>query len=436
MSEPGGRGASADGDAAFVYGRPLGYAPCVTKKTGFDVLVIGGGPSGMTAAYFAAKSGADVLLVDSRPSPGEKILLSGGGRCNILPLSVEPDAYVTDSSPHSLRKILLSWPLEEVRGFLEGPIGLRLIDQKRTGKVFPAGSGGGAEVRDAFIKTLRRTGVKVRGKCRVVDVLPDERRRVVVESGPGIVAAHVVVATGGRSYPKTGSDGFGFELAERLGHTPIPPYPALVPLYGGTPAHHGLAGLSLPVRLSVGEGATRTSLAGDFLFTHRGYSGPVVLNAAHAFARRRPNEATPSVRASWLDRDASEWDDVVAPGPGTVRAALAKALPGRLGDVLLQELGLYDAERSTLRRDDREQVLGALSNYELPVERAGGYAEAEVTGGGIPLGEVLPRTLGSRFVPTVFFCGEVLDAFGPIGGHNFLWAFVTGRLAGLGAASG
>ncbi|MEN6369191.1 MAG: aminoacetone oxidase family FAD-binding enzyme [Thermotogota bacterium] len=429
----------------LVGGRPLGYAPGVTKKTGYDVVVVGGGPSGMTAAYFAAKAGADVLLVDSRPSPGEKILLSGGGRCNVLPLSVEPEAYVTDSSPHSLRKILLSWPLEEVRGFLEGPIGLRLIEQKRTGKVFPAGSGGGADVRDAFIKAIRRTGVKVRGKCRVVDVLPDERRRVVVESGPGIVASHVVVATGGMSYPQTGSTGFGFEIAQRLGHGLIPPYPALVPLYGGTPAHHGLAGLSLPVRLLTGDGKQRTSSAGDFLFTHRGYSGPVVLNAAHAIARwGRANAAPgaaarparPALRVSWLDRSASDWESILVPGPGTVRTALSEALPGRLGDVLLDELDLRDAEKSTLRRDDRARILKALSNYELPIRRAGGFGEAEVTGGGVPLGEVFPSTLGSRLVPTVFFSGEVLDAFGPIGGHNFLWAFVTGRLAGSGAASG
>lgn len=390
----------------------------------------------MAAAYFAAKSGADVLLLDSRPVPGEKILLSGGGRCNILPLSADPDAYVTDSSRHSLRKMLLSWPLEDVRSFLERPIGIRLLDQKRTGKVFPAGGIGGAGVRDAFREALRRVGVKVRGNCRVVDIQPDERRRVIVESGPGVVAAHVVVATGGLSYPQTGSAGFGFEIAERLGHSLVAPYPALTPFYGGTPAHHGLAGLSLRVRLSIGEGKDRTSSAGDFLFTHRGYSGPVVLNAAHAVGRGGAGGDRVSVRVSWLDRDEGEWRGILAPGAGTVRSALGEGLPGRLGDVLLGELGLEDAARSTLRRSDRDQVLGALTNYALPVERVGGFAEAEVTGGGVPLAEVSPQTLASRLVSSVHFCGEVLDAFGPIGGHNFLWAFVTGRLAGIGAASG
>jgi len=405
----------------------------VEKRTGHDVVVIGGGPSGMTAAYFAAKSGADVLLVDVQPSPGEKILLSGGGRCNILPLSTDPSGYVTDSSAHSLRKILLSWPLDEVRAFLEGPVGIHLIEQKRTGKVFPSGSGGGEQVRDSLIRAMRRAGARLRGRCRVVDILPDERRRVVVENGPGIVAARVIVATGGMSYPKTGSSGFGFEVAQRLGHTLVAPYPALVPLYGGPPTHHGLAGLSLPVRLAIGDGKP-TFWTGDFLFTHRGYSGPVILNAAHAVARRR--DIRVPVRVSWLDRSEEEWQGILAPGAGKVRAALNAALPGRLGDVLLDELGLRDADRSTLRREDRARLLQALTAYELPIDRAGGFAEAEVTGGGVPLGEVNPQTLASRLVPCVSFCGEVLDVFGPIGGHNFLWAFVTGRLAGMGASTG
>jgi len=235
------------------------------------------------------------------------------------------------------------------------------------------------------------------------------------------------------SYPKTGSSGFGFEVAQRLGHTLVAPYPALVPLYGGPPTHHGLAGLSLPVRLAIGDGKP-TFWTGDFLFTHRGYSGPVILNAAHAVARRR--DIRVPVRVSWLDRSEEEWQGILAPGAGKVRAALNAALPGRLGDVLLDELGLRDADRSTLRREDRARLLQALTAYELPIDRAGGFAEAEVTGGGVPLGEVNPQTLASRLVPCVSFCGEVLDVFGPIGGHNFLWAFVTGRLAGMGASTG
>jgi predicted flavoprotein YhiN len=370
------------------------------KRKGCDVLIVGGGPAGMMAALHAAKAGADVCVVDSRPVPGAKMLLSGGGRCNILPLSVDAQLYATSSSQNTLRKILQSWPLDDVRGFLENTIGLRFVEQKRTGKLFPA-TGGGEDVRDRFVAALRRSKVRLLTNTKVVDILPNERRRVALESGPGIVAAQVVVATGGLSYARTGSDGFGFRVAKSLGHHIVPTYPALVALRNGRFEHTALAGIAVPVRLEVGDGRAKSTAVGDFLFTHRGYSGPVVLNMAHHITRA---------------------------------LALGEHVPVRLVDRLLEELGLWDATLSSLRREDRARLLQALVAYELPWVDCGGYREAEATGGGVPLGEVDPKTLRSRIVPCVHFCGEVLDAVGPIGGYNFLWAFVTGRLAGEGAA--
>jgi predicted Rossmann fold flavoprotein len=410
------------------------YPHGVTKKLGYDVAVIGGGPSGITAAYHAAKAGADVLLLDSRPKPGEKILLSGGGRCNILPLEVDPGEYITDSSVHSLRKILSSWPLSEVRAFLEGPVGIRLIEQKRTGKVFPA-SGEAADVRDRLLAAAKRAGVRFRVNARVVDVLPEQRRRVILEHGPGIVADQVVIATGGLSYPRTGSDGFGFEIARRLGHDIVEPYPALAALRGGPIEHHSLAGLSIPARLTVGEGSAAESRFGDFLFTHHGYSGPVLLNMSHLASRSALYGERCILRVSWLDRSEEEWRRLLMDGKGTLRGTLKEQLPDRLVDLLLGELGLWDATHAELKRDERERLVQSLVAYELPWERYGGYGEAEATGGGVALSEVDPGTLRSRRIGCLFFCGEVLDALGPIGGYNFLWAFVTGKLAGTGAVS-
>jgi hypothetical protein len=403
------------------------------KRKGCDVLIVGGGPAGMTAALHAAKAGADVCVVDSRPVPGEKMLLSGGGRCNILPLSVDTHLYATSSSPNTLRKILQSWPLDDVRGFLENTIGLRLVEQKRTGKVFPA-TGGGEGVRDRFLAALRRSKVRVLTNTKVVDILPNERRRVALESGPGIVAAQVVVATGGLSYARTGSDGFGFRVATSLGHHVVPTYPALVSLRNGQFEHTALAGIAVPVRLEVGDGRAKSAAVGDFLFTHRGYSGPVVLNMAHHVTRGMAMGERVPVRVAWLDRSEADWTEALAQSRGTVRGTLKEALPDRLVDRLLEELGLWDATVSSLRRGDRTRLMQALVAYELPWVDCGGYREAEATGGGVPLSEVDPKTLRSRIVPCVHFCGEVLDAVGSIGGYNFLWAFVTGRLAGEGAA--
>ena len=157
----------------------LRYALGMVKTKGFDVVVVGGGPSGLTAAYHAAKTGVRVLLMDSQPVPGEKILLSGGGRCNILPLDVDAARYTTDSSMNSLKKILLSWPVDEIREFIEGPLGIRLVDQKRTGKVFPA-EGGGEEVQKRFLQAVRRAGAVVRTNIKLVDIQPSERRKVVL----------------------------------------------------------------------------------------------------------------------------------------------------------------------------------------------------------------------------------------------------------------
>jgi hypothetical protein len=403
------------------------------KRKGCDVLIVGGGPAGMTAALCAAKAGADVCVVDSRPVPGAKMLLSGGGRCNILPLSVDAQLYATSSSPNTLRKILQSWPLDDVRGFLENTIGLRLVEQKRTGKLFPA-TGGGEDVRDRFLASLRRSKVRLLTNTKVVDILPNERRRVALESGPGIVAAQVVVATGGLSYARTGSDGFGFRVAKALGHHVVPPYPALVSLRNGRFEHTALAGIAVPVRLEVGDGRAKSAAVGDFLFTHRGYSGPVVLNMAHHVTRALALGEHVPVRVAWLNRSESDWTEALALSRGTVRGTLKEVLPDRLVDRLLEDLGLWDATLSSLRREDRARLLHALVAYELPWVDCGGYREAEATGGGVPLGEVDPKTLRSRIVPCVHFCGEVLDAVGPIGGYNFLWAFVTGRLAGEGAA--
>ena len=407
----------------------------MVKTKGYDVAVVGGGPAGMIAAYYAAHPGRRVLLIDRMRPPGQKIPLSGGGRCNILPLQpVEPGAYISDSSVNIVKKILLSWPLADVRAFLSGPLGLKLIDKRKTGKVFPL-FGGGEEVRNHMLAVIRQRGIEVRTGSAVVDIEPSQRRSVVLENGDSIVAEQVILATGGMSYPKTGSDGTGFEIARRLGHTVIDPYPALVSLRGGSPAHHSLSGLSIPVTLSVGGGKSPLRVHGDFLFTHHGYSGPAVLNIAHVVARAANADEPPTIEVAWSDKTEQEWEEVLAPGGKTVRGVLKEVLPDRLVDVLLDELSLSEARTATLNRNDRKRLIAVLTHYTLPWRRAGGWNEAEVTGGGVALSEVEPRTMRSRIVPQIYFCGEILDAFGPIGGTNFLWAFITGRLAGEGVAS-
>lgn len=263
--------------------------------------------------------------------------------------------------------------------------------------------------------------------------------RVECDGAPPIDADAVIVATGGLSVPNTGSDGFGLRELARLGHAMHPVYAALTPLSATNPVFGALSGVSLRVTLSArDEVAKRAATAsGGFLFTHQGYSGPAVLDVSHVAVRSRsesPSLARLTVK--WTDLGADDCEAALRPqGNRTVTGALRALLPDRLAAMLLT-LAQVDPARSLaeLRRDERRRLVDILVSTELPWDGDEGYRKAEVTGGGVSLAEVDPRTMESRRHAGLFICGEVLDAFGPVGGYNFLWAWATGRAAGLGAA--
>lgn len=395
------------------------------------VVVVGAGAAGLMAALWAASGPRPVLLLEGSERPGKKILISGGGRCNVLPSHAEPGDFVTDGSPHILAKILRAWPSDEVRRFFEHDLGVSLQEEPETGKLFPA-SGKARTVLDALLTAVSQRGVRIRLGARVAGLQRAESWQVTLANGDAIAAAAVILATGGLSAPASGSDGAGLRIAETLGHTCVPTYPALVPLTSGLPAHRGLAGVSLPVTLSTPLlGGKRTYVSrGGFLFTHRGYSGPAVLNLSHLAVRGAMLGAPPPIWVQWTDLGAVAWDALLRSKGGPLLPLLRSLLPQRLAEQLLAEAGLADAVGSQLRREDRAHLVEQLTHYALPWDGNEGYRTAEVTGGGIPLNEVDPATLESSRVPGLFLCGELLDAFGPIGGYNFLWAWVTGRIAG------
>ena len=212
------------------------------------------------------------------------------------------------------------------------------------------------------------------------------------------------------------------------------PYAALTPLTAEPHPHGGLAGVSLDVTVRVPGTRPAFATRGGFLFTHRGWSGPTVLDASHHATRASDGE-TREIRVQWCDLEADDWRSTLAGGSGQVRGVLARELPRRLADTLMDEAGVAgDTALAQLRRADREALVAQLSAYPLPWTGHEGYKKAEVTGGGVALSEVEPRTLESRRHDGLFLCGEILDAIGPIGGHNFLWAWATGRSAGTAAA--
>jgi len=347
----------------------------------------------------------------------------------VLPSRFSPERFVSES-PRTCARMLKSWRLEQVRSFFEDELGLPLSLEEESGKLFPS-SNRARDVLDALLREAASAGVELVRTARVVDVSVSPLA-VVVEGGESRRAARVVLATGGLSIPRTGSDGAGLEIARRLGHRVVEPYPALTPLRTASAAHRELAGVSLPAAMTAGGPPRPLSASGGFLFTHAGYSGPAVLDVSHAVVR----DPQAPVFVAWAGASREEWEERLARAPGSavVENVVARFVPARLAATLLAEVGVARTVRlSQFRRESRLALLDAMTRYRLPVSGHEGFARAEVTGGGVALDEVDPVTLESRRVPGLHLCGEILDAFGPIGGHNFLWAWVTGRASGLAA---
>lgn len=406
-------------------------------------MVVGAGAAGAMAAIFAAEAapGRDVLLLERTRDGGRKILISGGGRCNILPSAVQVSRFVTDSSPNSLRNILKSWPLEAQIRFFNDRLGLALTLEPESGKLFPR-SNKARDVRDGLLSLAAQLGVRTRFGATLEDlerpVASGADWQLVLAGGERIAASAVVLATGGLSVPATGSDGTGLRVAAALGHEMHETYPALTPLTADEPRHAALAGISLPVTLRAHADGKPFAATGGFLFTHRGYSGPSVLDLSHLAVRSRlAGGARRGITVQWTPLDAGAWEKRLRAG-GTVHVGtlVRRELPERLAEMVLESAPVNGATPAAqLKREDRQRLVSALTEMPLPWTGDEGYKKAEVTGGGVALSEIDPQTMESRRAPGLFLCGEMLDAFGPIGGYNFLWAWVTGRAAGMGAAA-
>lgn len=393
------------------------------------------------AAIFAASAGAETTLLERTADGGRKILISGGGRCNILPARLDESRFITDSSPNTLRKLVRSWPLAEQRAFFENELGLALVEEVESAKLFPA-SNRARDVRDGLLALAARRGARIVMNTRVTNLIPLDggRWRVERENDLPLECDSVIVATGGLSVPATGSDGAGLSVLAALGHAVHRTYAALTPVTSEPAPFAELSGVSLTVTITATSPERKATATGGFLFTHRGYSGPSVLDVSHVVVRAADDNRKSSARISvrWSALDDAAWERALrGNGTRTVIGAVRAEMPDRLASALIAIAGVDPTRMlAELRREERLALIETLVRGELPWSGNEGYKKAEVTGGGVSLAEIDPRTIESRRHRGLFLCGEVLDAFGPIGGYNFLWAWATGRAAGAGAAGG
>lgn len=404
-----------------------------------QVIVVGGGAAGMLASLFAARTGAAVTLVERNEKLGKKLYITGKGRCN-LTNAAEPEPFLKHilRNPRFLYASLAALDNQKFMVLIES-LGVPLKIE-RGDRVFPQ-SDKSSDITRALERELRRLGVVVRYNTRVKGLLIEGGRAagVTLHTGENMPADAVILATGGVSYPVTGSTGDGHDLARDAGHAVTPLLPALVPINTVETWAHTLTGLSLKnVALRAYRGNKRIfSEQGEMLFTHFGVSGPLVLTLSSLLPAdlsdvRLSIDLKPALDDGTLDaRLVRELRDQSRKTLGTVMESLA---PRALGIALIERAQLSPARvASTITREERVRLRMILKNLPLTPASLRGFSEAIITRGGVSVKDVNPSTLESKKLPGLYFAGELMDLDATTGGFNLQIAFSTGALAGISA---
>jgi predicted Rossmann fold flavoprotein len=401
-----------------------------------DLIVVGAGAAGLATAIFAkrANHGLRVMCVDGAQHVGAKILVSGGSRCNVTNRVVtEHDFW--GGPRRTVKAVLRAFTAERTVAFFR-ELGVPLHEEEE-GKLFPD-TNRARTVLDALLAECRRLGVRMVCGARVTDIQVTAGGFLVAAGRSEWRAPLVVLATGGQSLPKSGSDGFGYQLAARLGHSCVPTTPGLVPLLLANGSHMTLAGVShlASITLRV-RGRAQMCLTGSLLWTHFGVSGPVVLNASRHWLRAIEDHHIPQLFLSVRpDQTFSAMDALLitaarARPRATIASVLSAELPASVAAAWLECTRLDGGTvMAQLSRNARRALAHALVDSPLAVTGSRGYTHAEVTAGGVPLDEIDSATMQSRKCPGLFLVGEILDVDGRLGGFNFQWAWSTGYIAG------
>jgi len=399
----------------------------------FDGIVIGGGPAGMMAAITAAGQGSRVLLLEKNNRLGKKLLITGKGRCNVTnDCTAQEVLQNTPRNGRFLYSAMTAFPPERTKAFFESR-GCPLKTE-RGNRVFPQ-SDRAQSILDCLERTLRESGATVRYE-RAIRILTREGKVSGVETESRTYESRwVILATGGVSYPATGSTGDGYDMAKALGHTVTETEGNLVPLECAGRDHSDMQGLSLRnvgVRLENGKGKTLYRDFGELLFTHFGVSGPTVLSAScHLKGEgcRLHLDLKPALEEEKLDarilRDLEQYRN------RSMENALTDLLPRSMIPVVLRRLEIPpQLQANSLTRQKRRELTRLLKDFSLEITGKRPVSEAIITSGGIKVSEIDPKTMESKRVPGLFFAGEIIDCDAYTGGFNLQIAWATAVSAG------
>ena len=405
------------------------------------IIVIGGGPAGMMSAIRAAEGGASVILFEKMPQVGRKLGITGKGRCNLT--NAADNAEIIKNIPGNgkfLFSALNNFSSADTVNFFEN-LGVK-TKIERGGRIFPV-SDDASEVIDALIRKMALLGVEIRNNSPVTEIIARNKKIVGVLVGGKIFECDaVILATGGASYPKTGSTGDGFRLAKRIGHTITEILPALVPLEveEDIKSLQGLSLRNIRVKL-LADGKKIAEQFGEMLFTHFGLSGPIILTlsrqAARLLAEKKFVEVEINLKPALTPEqlDARILRDFEKFKHKAIKNALVELLPGKLIQIVLDRAFIDENKKiDEIKQAERRRLVEILRGLPLTVTKTRPIAEAIVTSGGISVKEINPRTMESKIVKNLYIVGEVADVDGFTGGFNLQAAWSMGNLAGKFAA--
>lgn len=408
----------------------------------YDLIVIGGGPAGMMAAGRAGELGSRVLLLEKNRSLGLKLLVTGKGRCNITNNTDDEKQLIEKFGPNGkfLFSSLHRFGVRAVIDFFED----RGVKTKieRGGRVFPV-SDRAKDVLNALVSYLKESGVKIKANARVSGFIKQGGRisKVVLADGEELAADKFILATGGKSFPGTGSTGDAYSWLEKLGHKITSLRPALTSVVVKEGFIKDLEGLSLAnVEISAYQGGKKfDSRFGEAVFTANGLSGPIILDMSKSIGQRLPGEVElkidfkPALDFTVLDKRVQ--DDFYALSKKSFKNGLDELLPQKLVPTMISLSGIDPLKKvGTINREERKKILHLLKEFTLSIDSLSGYEHAIITSGGAELSQIDPKTMVSKVVDNLYLAGEILDLDGPTGGYNLQVAWSTGYAAGSAAA--